>query len=111
MRMIVGLIRPSGGSVQLLGEELGFWRRAPLARVGAIVETPSFYAYLSGRNNLRLLADLSGGCPPARIDEVLERVGLRERAADPVRVYSHGMKQRLAIAAALLPAPELVLRD
>ncbi|HTM19318.1 MAG TPA: ABC transporter ATP-binding protein, partial [Kofleriaceae bacterium] len=66
---------------------------------------------LSGRDNLRLLADLSGGCPPARIDAVLERVGLRDRARDPVRVYSHGMKQRLAIAAALLPGPELVLLD
>ncbi|HTM21187.1 MAG TPA: ATP-binding cassette domain-containing protein, partial [Kofleriaceae bacterium] len=58
MRMMVGLIRPTAGSVRLLGEELGTLRRAPLARVGAIVENPSFYAYLSGRNNLRLLADL-----------------------------------------------------
>jgi len=111
MRMMVGLIRPTAGSVRLLGEELGFWRRRPLARIGAIVETPSFYAYLSGRDNLRLVADLAGGCPRSRIDEVLDRVGLRERAGDPARVYSHGMKQRLAIAAALLPAPSLVLLD
>jgi len=107
MRMLLGLVRPTAGEVRLLGEK----GRAVLKRVGAIVEAPSFYGYLSGRENLRLLADLGGGAPKTRIDAVLERVDLADRAADPVRVYSHGMKQRLAIAAALLPAPELILLD
>jgi ABC-2 type transport system ATP-binding protein len=111
MRMIVGLIRPSAGSVALLGEELGLVRRDVLRRVGAIIETPSFYGYLSGRDNLRMLADLSGGATAARVDEVLDRVGMRDRAGDRVGIYSHGMRQRLAIAAALLPDPELILLD
>jgi len=111
MRMLVGLVRPSGGEVRLLGERLSRGPRGPLARVGAIVESPSFYPYLSGRDNLRMLADLSGACPRSRIEAVLERVSLRDRAADPARIYSHGMKQRLAIAAALLPGPELILLD
>jgi ABC-2 type transport system ATP-binding protein len=107
MRMLVGLIRPSAGTVRLLGKDI----RDALPRVGAIIESPSFYPYLSGRDNLRMLADLTGPCPPARIDAVLDRVGLLDRADDPARIYSHGMKQRLAIAAALLPGPELVLLD
>lgn len=111
IRMIVGLCRPTAGSVSIAGDRLGFWHRAPLARLGAIVEAPAFYGYLSGRDNLRLLADLSGGCAPGRIHAVLERVGLAARAGDRVSEYSHGMKQRLAIAAALLPDPALVLLD
>jgi ABC-2 type transport system ATP-binding protein len=111
MRMFVGLVHPTGGEIRVLGEPVGARHRAALRRVGAIVEAPSFYGYLTGRDNLRMLADLTGPCSPARIDEVLERVELRDRAGDPVRVYSHGMKQRLAIAAALLPKPELVLLD
>ena len=107
LRMLVGLIRPTAGEVRLLGVPI----REALPRVGAIVEAPAFYGYLSGRDNLRLLADLTGPCPPARLDAVLDRVGLLDRASDPVRIYSHGMKQRLAIAAALLPGPELVLLD
>jgi len=107
MRMLVGLVRPTAGEVRLLGVPV----REALPRVGAIVESPSLYGYLSGRDNLRMLADLTGPCPRARIDAVLDRVGLLDRADDPVRIYSHGMKQRLAIAAALLPAPELVLLD
>ena len=107
IRMLLGLVRPTAGEIRLLGET---GRRA-LARVGAIVESPGFYGYLSGRDNLRLFADLSGGAPPSRIEAVLERVDLADRAGDPVRIYSHGMKQRLAIAAALLPAPELILLD
>ncbi len=109
--MIVGLVRPTAGVVRVLGEPLTSRHRAALARVGAIIETPALYGYLSGRDNLRMLASLGGGCPPARIDEVIERVGLTGRERDPVRIYSHGMKQRLAIAAALLPAPELILLD
>jgi ABC-2 type transport system ATP-binding protein len=109
LRMLLGLVRPTGGTVLLFGRPPG--DRRMLAKVGAIVESPALYGYLSGRDNLRMLADFSGGAPAARLDEVLDRVDLRDRAADPVRIYSHGMKQRLAIAAALLPRPELVILD
>ncbi len=109
LRMLLGLVRPSGGRVEIFGRPPS--DRAVLARVGAIVESPSLYGYLTGRENLRMLADLSGPCPKPRLDEVLERVDLRDRADDPVRIYSHGMKQRLAIAAALLPRPELIILD
>ena len=109
LRMLLGLVRPSHGRVELFGRPPS--DRAVLAKVGAIVESPALYGYLSGKDNLRMLADLTGPCSPARIDEVLERVDLRDRAADPVRIYSHGMKQRLAIAAALLPGPELIILD
>jgi ABC-2 type transport system ATP-binding protein len=111
IRMIVGLIRPTAGSVIIAGDRLSAWHRAPLARIGAIVEGPAVYTYLSGRDNLRMLADLTGRYPRGRIDQVLDRVGLADRAGDKVSEYSHGMKQRLAIAAALLPAPELLLLD
>ena len=109
LRMVLDLVRPTSGTIELFGRPPR--DRQVLTRVGAIVESPSLYTYLSGRDNLRMLADLSGGAPAARIDEVLDRVDLRERAGDPVRVYSHGMKQRLAIAAALLPRPELIILD
>ena len=111
MRMLVGLVHPTAGEVRVLGERVGPRHRTALRRIGAIVEAPSFYPYLTGRDNLRMLADLTGPCTQQRIDEVLERVELLDRAGDPTRVYSHGMKQRLAIAAALLPKPELVLLD
>jgi ABC-2 type transport system ATP-binding protein len=111
LRMLLGLIRPTAGEVHLFGERLTPRRRGLLGRVGAIVESPAFYADLTGRHNLTMLASLTGPCPPARVDEVLDRVGLRDRAGDRVRVYSHGMRQRLAIAAALLPRPELVILD
>ncbi len=109
LRMLLGLVRPTAGRIELLGRPAG--DRRALARIGAIVEGPALYGYLSGRDNLRMLSDLSGGAPAARLDEVLDRVDLRDRAADLVRIYSHGMKQRLAIAAALLPRPELIILD
>jgi ABC-2 type transport system ATP-binding protein len=111
LRMLLGLIRPTAGAIELFGEPVGFGRRDVYARVGAIVEAPAFYPDLTGRHNLTMLASLTGACARTRIDEVLERVGLLDRAGDRVRVYSHGMKQRLAIAAALLPRPELVILD
>src|SRR5580765_5815480 len=82
-----------------------------LQRVGAIIEAPAFYENFSGRQNLRMLAAMSGGADRKRIDEVLDIVGLRTRADDPVRVYSHGMRQRLGIAQALLPKPGFVILD
>ncbi len=109
LRMLLGLVRPTGGRVELFGHSLR--DRAVLGRVGAIVESPSVYGYLTGADNLRMLAALAGGAPARRREEVLERVGLRDRADDPVRIYSHGMKQRLAIAVALLPRPELIILD
>ncbi|HEY6188435.1 MAG TPA: ABC transporter ATP-binding protein [Pyrinomonadaceae bacterium] len=111
IRMVLGLVRPTRGQVRLLGQDV---RRHPLRalrRVGAIIESPAFYDHFTGWQNLRLFAAMSGGATSRRIEEILDIVGLRERAHEPVRVYSHGMRQRLGIAQALLPAPEFVILD
>jgi ABC-2 type transport system ATP-binding protein len=111
LRMLLGLIRPTEGAARLFGRDpLEAGARA-LDGVAGFVEGPRFYPYLSGRRNLRLLADLDGDVPPSRIDEVLDIVELRERAKDRVGGYSHGMRQRLGIAAALLRDPRLLLLD
>jgi ABC-2 type transport system ATP-binding protein len=109
--MILGLVRPTSGRVQVLGHDMSRRPRAALKRVGAIIEAPAFYENFSGRQNLRMLAAMSGGATTRAVEEVLELVGLRARAKDPVRVYSHGMRQRLGIAQALLPNPELIILD
>jgi len=111
IRMIMGLIRSNEGQIEVLGHNTRRQREAAMRKVGAIVEEPAFYRFLSGRRNLEILSAMSGGAPPQRIDEVLEVVGLTSRARDKVKVYSHGMKQRLGIAQALLPGPELVILD
>jgi len=110
LRMMLGLIRPDEGSVRLFGRDpqLGV---AALEGVAGFVEAPAFYPYLSGRENLRLCAALDGGGAASRIDEVLEVVEMRGRAKDRVGGYSHGMRQRLGIAAALLRRPRLLLLD
>jgi ABC-2 type transport system ATP-binding protein len=110
LRMMLGLIRPDEGAVRLFGRDpqLGV---AALEGVAGFVEAPAFYPYLSGRKNLRLCAALDGGEAASRIEEVLEVVEMRERAGDRVGGYSHGMRQRLGLAAALLRRPRLLLLD
>jgi ABC-2 type transport system ATP-binding protein len=109
IRMLLGLVRPTTGRGTVLGEPLSHPERY-LGRVGALIEAPAFCPALSGRDNLRALA-LLGGLESARIGEVLGLVGLSGRAADPFGSYSHGMKQRLGVAAALLPDPALLILD
>ena len=111
MRLLTGLIHPDVGTIEVLGQPFGRGDRRHLFDVGALIETPSFYPYLSARENLRSLAATGAKTPNARIEELLELVGLRERAKDRVQTYSLGMKQRLGIAAALLSDPRLLLLD
>lgn len=111
LRMIAGLVRPTAGGVFLLGHDVARRRARALRRVGVIIESPAFYENFSGRANLRMLASLSGGARARRIDEVLDVVGLAARGRDAVRNYSYGMRQRLGIAQALLPDPEVVILD
>jgi ABC-2 type transport system ATP-binding protein len=111
MRLLTGLIRADAGSIQLLGEPFGDGHRGLLFKVGALIEAPAFYPYLSGRANLRALAATGAPTAARRVDELLDLVGLRERGADKVSRYSLGMKQRLGIAAALLSDPTLLLLD
>ena len=110
LRMMLGLIRPTHGSVRLFGRDPQV-SVAALEGVAGFVEAPRFYPYLSGRRNLELCAALDGNGAAARIDEVLDVVELRARAKDRVGGYSHGMRQRLGIAAALLRRPRLMLLD
>ena len=108
LRMLLGLVRPTSGQAAVLGAPAG----SPhgLARIGAMVEAPAFYPYLSGRDNLRVLAGYAG-VGEDRVEAVLDEVGLLDRAADRSRTYSLGMKQRLGVAAALLKDPELLILD
>src|SRR5438105_5519437 len=111
IRMALGLIRPSGGTVEVLGQDVARHRDRVLPRVGALVESPALYLYMSGRDNLKAVGDLLGGVPSRRIDEVLELVGLAGRQRDRVKTYSMGMKQRLGLAIALLHDPDLLILD
>ena len=111
IRMALGLIAPTSGSVEILGQEVRSHRSEVLPRVGALVESPALYGYMSGRDNLRALGDLLGGVPEKRIDEVLEIVSLKGRDRDRVRTYSMGMKQRLGLGIALLNDPDLLILD
>lgn len=108
LRMLLGLIRPSSGTATVLGEAPG--SSQGLQGVGALVESPAFYPYLSGRDNLRVMARYCGA-PIPRVDEVLGQVELSGRANDRFKKYSLGMKQRLGVAAALLKDPELLILD
>ena len=111
LRMMLGLIRPTEGSAKLFGRDPLVEGVKALEGVAGFVEGPRFYPYLSGRKNLRLLADYDEPNSSSRIEEVLETVELRDRAKDRVGGYSHGMRQRLGIAAALLREPRLLLLD
>ena len=111
MRLLVGLIRPDAGEIEILGRPYTWRQRERLHHVGALVESPTFYDYLSGRDNLRVLAASGARVPTSRVDAVLSLVGLAERGRDKAGRYSLGMKQRLGIAAALLSDPQLLLLD
>jgi ABC-2 type transport system ATP-binding protein len=111
LRMLLGLIRPDDGSARLFGRDPLLEGARALDGVAGFVEAPRFYPYLSGRSNLELVADLDGDGARGRIDEALDTVDLADRAKDKVGGYSHGMRQRLGIAGALLRAPRLLLLD
>lgn len=109
--MILGLLRPTSGHVELFGTDTRRDLVGPLKHVGCVLEGASAYPHLSGRDNLRVWSMVAGGVSDRRIDEVLSLVGLSERMRSKARTYSLGMRQRLAIAAALLTDPDLVVMD
>jgi len=112
IRLLLTLIKPSAGTIKIFGKLLAKERKTILKDVGAIIENPDFYNYLTAYKNLEILSRISGReVKPRRIMEILEIVGLSERRASKVKTYSHGMKQRLGIAQALLHDPELIILD
>ncbi len=112
MRMLLGLIYPDSGSVFINGTEFNNSRRHLLSQIGAIIERPDMYGYLSGWDNLKIFAALSDkNIKAPRLHEVLEIVGLKGREKDKVKAYSQGMKQRLGIAIALVHKPQLLILD
>ena len=110
LRTLLGLINANGGRMALLGREVPRHLPEVAGLVGAVVESPQFFGNFSAYDTLSLLAD-AGGVAPVRVHEVLELVGLRDRAGDRVKSYSLGLKQRLAVASALLKDPRLVILD
>jgi ABC-2 type transport system ATP-binding protein len=111
LRMLLGLIRPTEGSIKLFDRDPQVQGAKALQGVAGFVEGPTFYPYLSARRNLRLLAAYDDGDSRSRIEGLLELVELRDRGDDKVGGFSHGMRQRLGIAAALLREPKLLLLD
>ncbi|MBV1855374.1 ABC transporter ATP-binding protein [Catellatospora tritici] len=110
LRTLLGLIRPDSGDMRLLGHQVPQALPQVIGQVGAIVESPQFFPHFSANDTLSLLAD-AGNLPQARVDWALELVGLRDRAKERVKTYSLGMKQRLAVASALLKQPKLLILD
>jgi ABC-2 type transport system ATP-binding protein len=111
LRLLTGLLRPNAGTISLFGTPYTWHDRTRLFRVGSLIETPSFYPYLSGAENLAVLAAAGPPTELQRIDQVLQYVGMSGRGKSPVQTYSLGMKQRLGIAAAMLSDPDLLLLD
>jgi ABC-type multidrug transport system ATPase subunit len=111
IRMILTLLKPTAGSIEIFGQDLHQNRGAVLSRVCGIVEKPDFYLYLTAHKNLEILGAMTRRVQGDEILEALEMVGLKSRAFDKVRTFSHGMKQRLGIAQALLTKPELIILD
>lgn len=112
IRMMLGLIRPDSGYIRYFGRSFDGHRSDCLQKIGAIVEKPDFYRYMSGVRNLRLFGAMNNAdVSRAHIDRLLELVGLSGRGDEPVKNYSHGMKQRLGIAQALLHDPQLIILD
>jgi ABC-2 type transport system ATP-binding protein len=109
--IILGMVMPDGGDVTIGGVSVLKNRSKALRKVGAVFESPAFYEYLSGWENLRILMSYSSGFDAAAARAVVEQVGLTKRVHSKVRTYSHGMRQRLALAQALLPDPEVLLLD
>lgn len=111
LRLLTGLLRPNAGTIALFGTPYTWHDRKRLFKVGSLIETPSFYPYLSGSDNLLVLSAAGPRTDPGRIGQVLEYVGMGGRSKDAVQTYSLGMKQRLGIAAAMLSDPDLLLLD
>src|SRR5512139_3677759 len=111
IRMILTLLRPTSGSIEIFGEDLRENRRSVLSRVCGIVEKPDFYLYLSAYKNLDILGSMTRRIQRNEVMEALDAVGLKSRAFEKVKTFSHGMKQRLGIAQALLTKPELINLD
>jgi ABC-2 type transport system ATP-binding protein len=111
IRMIVGLIRPTSGTIQICGHDLNSHFSEAMGNLGCIVENPELYPYLSGWNNLLHFSRMLEGIDEARMNEVIELVGLQERIHDKVKTFSLGMRQRLGIAQALLGRPKLLILD
>jgi ABC-2 type transport system ATP-binding protein len=112
IRMLMGLARPTSGSATVLGKSVPRGLASVRKRIGSVLEDPAFYPRFSGRLNLQILARVAGDAAAfGRIDPLLELVGLSDRAGDKVRTYSHGMRQRLGLAASMLHDPELIVLD
>ena len=109
--IILGMVAPDSGEARIGGVSVQRKRATALRHVGSIFESPCFYEYLSGWENLRILSSYSGPFDKAATEDVIERVGLTDRVGSKVRTYSHGMRQRLALAQALLPMPRVLLLD
>ena len=110
IRMLVGLIAPNEGTIQILGHDIQKDREKALANLGAVVENPELYGYLSGRENLMQIARIRK-VPKEEVEEIIKLIGLENRIGDKVKKYSLGMKQRLGLGAALLGNPKLMILD